>query len=98
MSKLADDLIQSMEEAAAFAKGNGDAKAYRVHVPKTIDVAAIRRKMRLSQVEFAANFGFSVQSIRNWEQGTRKPEGPARVLLTIIDRAPKAVRKALSAA
>jgi putative transcriptional regulator len=97
MSKLGDDLIQSMEEAASFAKGKADAKAYRVHVPKTIDVAAIRRKLRLSQAEFAASFGFSVQSIRNWEQGTRQPEGPARVLLTIIDRAPEAVRKALAA-
>jgi putative transcriptional regulator len=98
MSKLGDDLIQSMEEAASFVKGDADAKEYRVHVPRRIDVAAIRGKLHLSQAAFAARFGFSVQSIRNWEQGTRRPEGPARVLLTVIDRAPEAVQKALTAA
>jgi putative transcriptional regulator len=95
MSKLSDDLIQSME---AFVKGRAKTKEYRVHVPKRINVAAIRRKLHLSQSAFAARFGFSVQSIRNWEQGTRQPEGPARVLLTVIDRNPDAVQEALSAA
>jgi putative transcriptional regulator len=36
--------------------------------------------------------------VRNWEQGRRKPEGPAHVLLTVIDREPKAVLRAIAAA
>jgi transcriptional regulator with XRE-family HTH domain len=51
--------------------------------------------MRLSQTQFAARFGFSLDSIQNWEQGHRKPEGPARILLAVIAKNPKAVEEAL---
>ena len=60
-----------------------------------MDVKAIRKDMGLSQGEFARQFGFSPGSVKNWEQGYRKPVGSARVLLTIIEREPKAVRRAL---
>jgi putative transcriptional regulator len=53
--------------------------------------------MGLSQGDFARQFGFSVDTVQNWEQGHRKPAGSARVLLTIIQREPKAVRRALAA-
>ncbi|HEX2656518.1 MAG TPA: helix-turn-helix domain-containing protein, partial [Xanthobacteraceae bacterium] len=53
------------------------------------------RKLKLSQREFALRFGFSLGTVRNWEQGHRTPEGPARALLTIIDREPAAVERAL---
>jgi putative transcriptional regulator len=69
-----------------------------VSVPKRVDVARIRRKLRMSQEAFALRYGFSVKNIRNWEQGTRQPEGSARAYLTVIDRAPKMVEKALRAA
>jgi putative transcriptional regulator len=98
MSKLGDDLVASMEEAAAYATGKADRKRYRAHVPVSVDVAAIRRKLGLSQSEFAARFGFSVKNIRNWEQGVRQPEGPARAYLLVIDREPEAVQRALRAA
>jgi putative transcriptional regulator len=87
-----------MEEAADFATGRADPSEYRVHVPERVDVKAIRTKLGLSQAAFAQRFGFSVQSIRNWEQGARQPEGPARAYLLVIDRAPEAVQKALNAA
>jgi putative transcriptional regulator len=51
--------------------------------------------MRLSQDEFAAKFGFAAASVRNWEQGRRQPEGPARVLLAVIDRHPEVVEEVL---
>jgi DNA-binding transcriptional regulator YiaG len=60
-----------------------------------VDVQNIRKKLQLSQVEFAARFGFTAAAVRQWEQGRRQPHGPARVLLTIIDREPNAVRRAL---
>ena len=66
--------------------------------PATVDVRAIREKLHLSQPEFAARFGFTAAAVRQWEQGRRQPHGPARVLLTIIDREPGAVRRALETA
>jgi len=51
-----------------------------------------------SVLEFAGRFGFSVNTLRHWEQGSRQPEGPTRAYLLVIDRAPKAVQKALQPA
>ena len=65
--------------------------------PAEVDVRAIREKLKLSQPEFAARFGFTAASVRQWEQGRRRPHGPARVLLTIIAKEPNAVRRALEA-
>lgn len=63
--------------------------------PAKVDVRTIREKLRLSQSEFAARFGFTAAAVRQWEQGRRQPHGPARVLLTIIEREPGAVRRAM---
>ena len=66
--------------------------------PAKVDVRVIREKLRLSQSEFAAHFGFTAAAVRQWEQGRRQPHGPARVLLTIIAREPDAVSRALKSA
>jgi hypothetical protein len=52
----------------------------------------------MTQQECAAEFGFSVNTLRHWEQGKRQPEGPTRAYLLVIDRAPDTVRKVLRAA
>lgn len=98
MSKAADSIRRGLEEAVSYAKGQTAAKAYRVHVPEVIDVKAIRVKLGMTQEEFAGRFGFSVNTLRHWEQGLRQPEGATRAYLLVIDRAPKAVQKALRAA
>ena len=98
MSKLANSIRRGLEEAVTYARGEAKEGAYRVHVPARIDVRAIRTKLRMTQEEFAGRFGFSVNTLRHWEQGKRQPEGPTRAYLLVIDRAPKAVRKALEAA
>ena len=98
MSKVVDSTRRGLEEAVAFAQGRADAKAYRVHVPADVDVKAIRARLAMTQEEFAGRFGFSVNTLRHWEQGVRRPDGPARAYLLVIDRAPKAVQKALHAA
>lgn len=67
----------------------------RLAPPEAVDVRGIRQKLKLSQSDFAARFGFTAAAVRQWEQGRRQPHGPARVLLTIIDREPNAVRRAL---
>jgi putative transcriptional regulator len=58
----------------------------------------VRRKVGLSQVAFARRIGVPVDTVRNWEQGRRAPQGPARALLRIIDRAPKTGLRALNQA
>jgi putative transcriptional regulator len=101
MSNVGDELVRGMKNALAHARGRKRAAretVVAVSVPKRVDVARIRRKLRMSQEAFALRYGFSVKNIRNWEQGTRQPEGSARAYLTVIDRAPKMVEKALRAA
>jgi putative transcriptional regulator len=98
MSKVANSIRRGLEEALAYARGEADKSTYRVHVPKRIDVRAIRMKLGMTQDEFATRFGFSVNTLRHWEQGKRQPEGATRAYLIVIDRAPKAVQKALRAA
>jgi putative transcriptional regulator len=59
-------------------------------------VRELRRRVRLTQIEFAARLGVPVETIRNWEQGKRMPRGPARALLALIARAPESVFAALA--
>jgi putative transcriptional regulator len=70
-----------------------DFSKWRVVLP--VDVAAVRRKTRLSQERFARAFRISTHTLRNWEQGRRVPEGPAWALLTAIDRDPKTMLRLL---
>jgi putative transcriptional regulator len=99
MSKtVADDIRRGLEQAIAFAKGEADPRKYRVHVPHEIDVRRIRTKLGMTQAQFAHEFGFSIDTLRHWEQGRRVPDGAARAYLKVIDHAPKVVAKALTAA
>jgi len=90
MSKKAfDKIAEGLNEALAIARG--EVKPAKLHVPAELDVRAIRGKLRLSQEDFAAVFGFSVDQIRNWEQGRCRPLGGVRAYLMIIDRDAKKV-------
>jgi putative transcriptional regulator len=95
---VAKSILRGLEEAVAYAAGDVDESKYRAHVPRRIDVRAIRTKLGMTQQEFAAEFGFSVNTLRHWEQGKRQPEGPTRAYLLVIERAPDTVRKVLRAA
>ena len=98
MSKQAFEKIRAgMEGAIAITRGEADPAAYRVHVPDAVDVRAIRRKLGMSQAQFAAAFGFGLDAVQNWEQGRRRPEGAARAFLKVIEHEPEAVRRALAA-
>jgi putative transcriptional regulator len=98
MSKKAFNKIAAgLKDAIAIARGEADRASYRVHVPADIDVGRIRRKLKLSQSEFAARFGIAPGTLRDWEQKRKRPEGPARVLLTVIEREPHAVERAIRA-
>jgi putative transcriptional regulator len=89
-------LIEAVNEAAAYARGELDLPSYSVAAPERIDVAAVRRALGLSQTEFARRFGLDVTAIHAWEQGRRRPDRAARVLLAVIAREPEAVRRALA--
>ena len=60
------------------------------------EVRDLRRRVRLTQLEFADRLGVPVETIRNWEQGKRSPRGPARALLAVIAHAPETVFAALA--
>jgi putative transcriptional regulator len=91
MSKLGDELVQSMAQALAHAKG----KRTRARVHKPDDIQKARKRLGLSQDQFADAFGVSASTLRKWEQGQRSPTGAAKTLLKIIEREPRAVVRAL---
>ena len=69
-----------------------------VAVEQHPDVAAMRKRLRLSQGAFAQLFGIPLATVKDWEQGRRRPDAPARAYLRVIANEPKAVRRALQAA
>ena len=89
------EVIASLNEAVRWVRGEKvPVRITRVRVPE-VDVRQVRRRLRLSQTQFATRFGFAPASIRNWEQGRTRPDGPARVLLAVIAKHPEAVQDAL---
>jgi putative transcriptional regulator len=97
-SPLAESIRRSLEEAVAYANNSADQTGYQVHIPAKLDVKAIRGRLKMTQQQFAARFGFNLTTLRHWEQGRRVPEGPTRAYLLVIARDPNAVQKALRAA
>ena len=97
MSTVAESIRRGLEQAVAYADGRVNEHDYGVHIPERVDVKAIRSKLDMTQEEFAGRFGFSVNTLRHWEQGSRQPEGPTRAYLIVIDRASEAVQQALQA-
>ncbi|MET3605792.1 putative transcriptional regulator [Sphaerotilus sulfidivorans] len=94
MGKAFESIRQELKEAAAHAQG--ETAGVKVYEPTTVDVAAVRARLGLTQNQFAARFGFSVATLRHWERGDRRPQGAALVLLNLIEREPQAVMRALS--
>jgi putative transcriptional regulator len=89
-----DSLIDSLNEVLEDVKGAKPLKSRSV-VVEDINVHSIREKYHLTQMEFSKLFGFSLRTLQQWEQGRRRPQGSARVLLKVIDYAPEVVNKAL---
>jgi putative transcriptional regulator len=91
-------IIEGLEQAVAWTRGESDrARVTLVHLPE-VDVRNLRRKMGLSQAQFAARFGLPPATLRNWEQGRARPDIPTRVLLAVIAKHPEAVEDALAKA
>jgi putative transcriptional regulator len=86
------DATTEEEIAAQIAEDEAEARDAAAYARR------VRRKIGLSQVAFAPRIGVPVDTVRNWEQGKRAPQGPARALLRIIDRSPETALQALDRA
>ena len=91
MSTFGDDLIRSLNEALAHAKGEGPAIVHTPVAPRDV-----RKQAKLTQAQMAPLMGMSLSGYRKWEQGTRQVSGPAAMLLRVIQKEPEAVKRALS--
>ena len=91
--ELFEELVESIKRAGKIHRG--EAKPSRRFEFLPADIKAIRKRLGRSQPEFALMIGVSVSTLRNWEQGRRAPEGPARALLRVAAENPQAVIKAL---
>ena len=91
--KAFDKIAAGLKEALAVAKG--EARPAKLYVPPEINVKNIRQKLELSQDDFAAHFGFSINQIRDWEQGRTRPIGGVRAYLMLIEKHPDAVKALL---
>jgi putative transcriptional regulator len=97
MTKRAFEKIKAgLDSAGAYLDGTADKQRFRIHVPDTVDVKKIRARLGLSQEAFAATYGFALSAVRDWEQGRRRPERSARILLKIVQKEPEAVTRALA--
>jgi putative transcriptional regulator len=92
--RLFNEFLKSVRQGGQILRG--ERKPSRVtRVDAAPSVQAIRSKLELSQAEFAAMLGVPKRTIQNWEQGIRKPQGPAKALLTVAAKRPDAVLDAL---
>jgi len=91
--ELFKELLESVKQGGAIMRG--EMKPGRVFKFDQPDVQLIRKNYGLSQEKFAKLLGISVSTLRNWEQGRRKPEGPARVLLRVAATHPQAILDAV---
>jgi len=86
-------LVASIKEAGEIKAGRKKpSRKYEITPP---DIKMVREKLHVSQKEFAMMIGVSTRTLQNWEQGRRKPVGPANALLKIASKNPKAVLEAL---
>ena len=106
MSKAGERILASARQALAYARGE-EVEGFVVHTPEAIerfaaqasediDVRALRERLGLTQADFAARFGFGLDTVRNWEQRRQRPGGATRTFLRVIEREPEAVQRALA--
>ncbi len=96
MSEAFKSIKQGLTEAIEFTQGQTSGAI--VHEFAPLDIKAVRAKVGMTQAEFAKTFGISLGTLRHWERGDRKPQGPALVLLNVVAKEPDAVLRALGSA
>jgi len=91
-----ENLMESVKQAGKIKRGQ--IRPGRVFRFDPVDIKAIRKHLHVSQSEFALMIGVSIDTLQNWEQGRREPDGPAKALLKVAALNPKAILEALHAA
>ena len=87
--EMFNELVASVREGGAILRGErAPSRSFKIDAP---NIKRIRAGYKLSQQEFAALLGISIATLRNWEQGRRVPEGPAKILLQVAARHPDMV-------
>ena len=92
-STFGEDLLEGMKLVLAHQLGKVELEQVW---PKPVDVKAIRRRVKMSQAEFARAYGISKRALQEWEQGGWQPDSAARAYLTVIAKEPAVVRRALA--
>jgi putative transcriptional regulator len=87
--ELFEELVASVKEGGAILRG--ETPLSRRFTVDPLNVRDIRERLGLTQDAFARLMGISVRTLQNWEQGRRRPEGPAQVLLMVADKHPEAL-------
>ena len=90
-----EKLLSGVDDVIAHIRGEAPGLRVTTIIPPEIDVKRLRAELDLSQREFAERYGFPVATVRNWEQGRRRPEGAARLLLKLIASRPDWVNRML---
>ena len=93
---LGHEVEAALTEVLAHVRGEVALPTRVVDDPSRERIAAVRRKLGLSRRRFAERFQLDPRTVQDWEQGRRTPDQAARVLLTVIERDPEAVERALS--
>lgn len=94
MTKAFDKIKRGLDEAVAYSQG--ERAGFRTHEVPPVDVRAARERLGMTQDRFSRVFGVSLDTLRKWEAGTRRPSGAARTLLRGIEHNPEAVAEAIA--
>jgi putative transcriptional regulator len=95
---LGREVEQALNEVLAHVRGEVGRPSRIVDDPSRSRIIAVRKKLGLSRREFAERYHLDLRTVQDWEQGRRRPDQAARVLLTVIEREPEAVARALTGA
>ena len=95
-TQVGQEVEVALGEVLAHVRGEVDLPCRIVDNPAAERILALRKRMKLSRQKFADRFGLDARAVQEWEQGRRIPDRAARVLLTVIDRDPEAVARALN--
>ncbi len=93
---LGKQVEAALGEVRAHTRGEIALACRLVDDPSAARIRALRKRMKLSRGKFAERFGLDARALQDWEQGRRVPDRAARVLLTVIEREPEAVERALA--
>ena len=96
-TRIGQEIETALGEVLGHARGEAALPCRIVDDPGAEKIVALRKRLKLSRQKFADHFGLDVRAVQDWEQGRRIPDRAARVLLTVIDRDPESVVRALTA-